>query len=90
MKEILDEFAAGVDVPAPDVAAGRATRVSAIAESPDSPPLIYIHSGPAPPADAYSTVYYQDEMAPELTGHGLPLIKCEAYNRVYEQHYGSS
>jgi hypothetical protein len=30
------------------------------------------------------------EMAPELTGHGLPLIKCEAYNRVYEQHYGSS
>jgi hypothetical protein len=31
-----------------------------IAESPDSPPLIYIHSGPAPPADAYSTVYYQD------------------------------
>jgi hypothetical protein len=60
MKEILDEFAAGVDVPAPDVAAGRAMRVSAIAESPDSPPLIYIHSGPAPPADAYSTVYYQD------------------------------
>jgi hypothetical protein len=22
---------------------------------------------------------------PELTGHGLPLCKCEAYNRVYEQ-----
>jgi len=21
------------------------------------------------------------EIAPELTGHGLPLIKCEAYNR---------
>jgi hypothetical protein len=25
------------------------------------------------------------EIAPELTGHGLPLSKCEAYNRVYEQ-----
>ena len=26
-----------------------------------------------------------DEIAPELTGHGLPLSKCEAYNRVYDQ-----
>lgn len=26
------------------------------------------------------------EVAPELTGHGLPLTKCEAYNRVYDQH----
>jgi hypothetical protein len=25
------------------------------------------------------------EIAPEPTGHGLPLSKCEAYNRVYEQ-----
>ena len=25
------------------------------------------------------------EIAPELTGHGLPLNKCEAYNRVYDQ-----
>ena len=30
------------------------------------------------------------EIAPELTGHGLPLSKCEAYNRVYEQPCGSS
>jgi hypothetical protein len=30
------------------------------------------------------------EIAPELTGHGLPLIKCEAYNRVYDQLYGSN
>jgi hypothetical protein len=30
------------------------------------------------------------EIAPEPTGHGLPLTKCEAYNRVYEQSYGSS
>jgi hypothetical protein len=30
------------------------------------------------------------EIAPELTGHGLPLIKCEVYNRVYDQPYGSN
>jgi hypothetical protein len=30
------------------------------------------------------------EIAPELTGHGLPLGKCEAYNRVYDQPYGTS
>src|SRR5262249_11925382 len=30
------------------------------------------------------------EIAPEPTGHGLPLGKCEAYNRVYEQSCGSS
>jgi hypothetical protein len=29
------------------------------------------------------------EIAPELTGHGLPLTKCEAYNRVYDQHLRS-
>ena len=27
------------------------------------------------------------EIAPELTGHGLPLSKCEGYNRVYDQFY---
>ena len=30
------------------------------------------------------------EIAPELTGRGLPLGKCEAYNRVYDQPYGTS
>ena len=25
------------------------------------------------------------EIAPKLTGHGLPLSKCEAYKRVYDQ-----
>ena len=30
------------------------------------------------------------EIAPEPTGHGLPLSKCEAYNRVYDQHPRSS
>ena len=29
------------------------------------------------------------EIAPEVTGHGLPLNKCEAYNRVYDQPYES-
>jgi hypothetical protein len=32
----------------------------------------------------------QIEIAPEPTGHGLPLGKCEAYNRVYDQFFGSS
>jgi predicted naringenin-chalcone synthase len=30
------------------------------------------------------------EIAPELTGHGLPLSKCEAYDRVYDQSFGSN
>jgi hypothetical protein len=30
------------------------------------------------------------EIAHEPTGHGLPLSKCEAYNRVYDQSCGSS
>ena len=32
----------------------------------------------------------QSEIAPEVTGHGLPLSKREAYNRVHDQHCGSS
>ena len=32
----------------------------------------------------------EPEIAPEPTGHGLPLGKCEAYNRVYDQSCGSS
>src|SRR5262249_13783541 len=35
-----------------------------------------------------SEMHYH-EIAPELTGHGLPLSKCEAYNRVYDQFYRS-
>ena len=30
------------------------------------------------------------EIAPEPAGHSLPLSKCEAYNRVYEQPCGSN
>ena len=29
------------------------------------------------------------EIAPESTGHGLPLSKCEAYDRVYDPSFGS-
>jgi carbamoyl-phosphate synthase large subunit len=39
------------------------------------------------------STYYDEcdnEIAPEPTGHGLPLGKCEAYNRVYDQSCGSS
>jgi hypothetical protein len=39
------------------------------------------------PGDALNA---STEIAPEPTGHGLPLSRCEAYNRVYEQPYGSS
>ena len=35
------------------------------------------------------TLKAESEIAPELTGHGLPLSECEAYNRVYEQPYES-
>lgn len=38
----------------------------------------------------YLYQYSQCEIAPEVTGHGLPLSKCEAYNRVHDQHCGSS
>ena len=37
-----------------------------------------------PPLEC-QTFYVAAEIAPEVTGHGLPLSKCEAYNRVYDQ-----
>jgi hypothetical protein len=37
-----------------------------------------------------TTIELGGEIAPEVTGHGLPLSKCEAYKRVYDQPYGSS
>ena len=40
--------------------------------------------------DVRVTAALPGEIAPELTGHGLPLGKCEAYNRVYDQPYGTS
>src|SRR5262249_3323766 len=32
----------------------------------------------------YSCKAQASDIAPEPAGHGLPLSKCEAYNRVYE------
>src|SRR6516162_4287598 len=45
------------------------------------------------PVDVRAPLHYFEkggEIAPEPAGHGLPLSKCEAYNRVYEQPCGSS
>jgi hypothetical protein len=60
MQEILVELAAGVQVPPEDVAEGRATRVSAISENPETSPLIRIHSGVERPVDTYTAVFYRD------------------------------
>lgn len=59
LQEVLEEFAAGVDVPEGEVADGRATGVPAFAADPNSPPLIHIHAGNGPPDDVFSAVYYQ-------------------------------
>src|SRR5262245_50298179 len=37
----------------------------------------------------HKNIQHTVEIAPELTGHGLPLSKFEAYNRVYDQFYRS-
>jgi len=44
---------------------------------------------PAPFGMSLTTDISGVEIAPELTRHGLPLGKCEAYNRVYDQFYQS-
>jgi hypothetical protein len=44
---------------------------------------------PTPMRRRPGTRHIPAEIAPELTGHGLPLGKCEAYNRVYDQFYQS-
>lgn len=59
LQEVLEEFAAGVDVPEGEVADGRATPVPAFAASPYSAPLIHVYSDDGPPDDAYTAVYYQ-------------------------------
>jgi hypothetical protein len=41
----------------------------------------------AGPVEDGNAAYQRGEIAPELTGYGLPLSKCEAYNRVYEQQH---
>ena len=59
LQEVLEEFAAGVDVPEGEVADGRATGVPAFAAAPNSHPLIHILCSDGPPDDAFSAVYYQ-------------------------------
>lgn len=44
----------------------------------DCPPLSLRQPRPASPT----------EIAPEVTGHGLPPSKCEAYDRVYDEPFG--
>lgn len=61
MAEILQEVAAGIEVPSDHVAQGRtaaATRVVS-AENPRDRPLIRILSGQTPPPDAYTSVRYR-------------------------------
>ena len=41
--------------------------------------------GPSVSQFVFSSKNFPTEIAPELTGHGLPLSKCEAYKRVYDQ-----
>jgi hypothetical protein len=46
------------------------------------------HTG-HPAAEQCEGCTWVTEIAPESTGHGLPLSKCEAYDRVYDQSFGS-
>ena len=57
LQRLLAELAAGVDVPAADLAAGRAT--PSAARGPGSAPqLVHIRSGDQRPADAFAAVRY--------------------------------
>lgn len=60
MQEILTELAAGVEIPAEDLAEGRATTVPLMRGEPEPRPLIHIHSGSAPPDGAYVSTHYRD------------------------------
>ncbi len=59
MQEILVDLGAGVEVPAADLKAGRATRVAPAAAAGADCPLVHIHAGSARPADAYAAVRYR-------------------------------
>ncbi len=62
MAEILIELAAGIEVPAADVADGvtvPSVRLAS-AKDPRDRPLVRILSGPAPPRDAFCAIRYQD------------------------------
>ena len=60
MLEILQEIAAGIEVPSEDVAQGRAAASSRVASAahPNDRPLVRIRSSPIPPNDAYVVIHY--------------------------------
>ncbi len=62
MAEILIELAAGIEVPAKDVAERRTVPSARVAsaENPRDRPLVRILSGPAAPPDAFSAIRYRD------------------------------
>ena len=62
MAEILIELAAGIEVPAADVAEGRTVPSARLpsAENPRDRPLARILSGPAAPPDAFSAIRYRN------------------------------
>lgn len=59
MQEILTELAAGVEVPAEDLAEHRATAVPILSADSESRPLMDIHSTVAHPIDDYAAVFYR-------------------------------
>ncbi len=58
MQRLLSEMAAGVDVPAADLQAGRATPAPPRGAD-TAPELVHIRSGPERPADAFAAVHYR-------------------------------
>lgn len=59
MQEILTELAAGVEVPAEDLAEHRATEVPILSTDAQSRPLMHVHSTVGRPIDDYAAVYYR-------------------------------
>ena len=62
MIEVMNEMSADIEVPAGDVSSGRtyATAEPTADASPYDQPRVRIHSGAAPPADAFTAVRYRD------------------------------
>ena len=62
MAEILIDLAAGIEVPAADIAEGRTAPSARVAsaENPRDRPPVRILSGPAAPPDAFCAVHYRN------------------------------
>lgn len=59
MQEILTELAAGVEVPAEDLAEHRATEIPILSADALSRPLMHVHSTVEHPIDDYAAVFYR-------------------------------